>query len=346
MALFKRDKNRRADREAAVDPPVTDAEPVESEPIESEPVPQVNISMSTFGAPAAPPTPIAAPAITRPAAPPVGTPTVRPPAEAPAKTETALGLPDNVLVVEALQKLSDPPTNDEAMNVMRQALQGHLFVRVRGDARALLSEGKPLDLAVSEVDGNRFLLAFSGGAGLQASVRADGDTATSAISQPVRDIFRTAIDGPYAGIIVDHATAGARINLPTGLLEKASGEGDPARTVKALLAAPRTSDTAAAVAEALTTSPLWVAAGPSDENGKFGLAESRSPDGTRRLEVFTHPLEIVCMRRGDRTLPITGAQLAKALTSGSGLTGIVVDPAGPWIELSLTDLAPLLELEA
>ena len=257
-----------------------------------------------------------------------------------------MGLPDNVLVVEALQKLSDPPTNDEAMNVMRQALQGHLFVRVRGDARALLSEGKPLDLAVSEVDGNRFLLAFSGGAGLQASVRADGDTATSAISQPVRDIFRTAIDGPYAGIIVDHATAGARINLPTGLLEKASGEGDPARTVKTLLAAPRTPDTAAAVAEALTTSPLWVAAGPSDENGKFGLAESRSPDGTRRLEVFTHPLEIVCMRRGDRTLPITGAQLAKALTSGSGLTGIVVDPAGPWIELSLTDLAPLLELEA
>ena len=70
MALFKRDKNRRADKEVAVDPPVTDAEPVESEPIESEPVPQVNISMSTFGAPAAPPTPIAAPAITRPAAPP------------------------------------------------------------------------------------------------------------------------------------------------------------------------------------------------------------------------------------------------------------------------------------
>ena len=65
------------------------------------------------------------------------------------------------------------------------AAAGHLFLRVKGDARALLSEGKDLPLGVAAVGGKQFVLAYSSGAALQASVRADGETDTSAMGQPV-----------------------------------------------------------------------------------------------------------------------------------------------------------------
>ena len=80
------------------------------------------------------------------------------------------------------------------------------------------------------------------------------------------------------------------------------------------------------------------------EGGVPGLAEGRLPDGTRYLEVYSHPLEVAVTGRGDNAAPLTGAQLAKALTTDAGLSGVVVDPAGPWIRLTRQDLEPLLAL--
>ena len=50
------------------------------------------------------------------------------------------------------------------------------------------------------------------------------------------------------------------------------------------------------------------------------------------------------MGRGDSPLPLTTAQLATTLASEPALTGIVLDPAGPWIELDRDDLAVVLAL--
>lgn len=330
MALF----SRRPKKDAAATE-VAPAEPVEVAPapvaadlpdsVPDEYVPEVGISVSTFGQPT--------PVKRRPAA-----------AEAPTPTETIPGLVDNVVLKTALDALPDKPENLDVMNVMRQAMQGHLYVRVRGDARSLLAAGEQLTLAVSTIGENRFLLAFSGGAALQASIRADGDSATSAISQPAVNILRNAVAGPYAGMILDHAVTGSRIVLPTPLIQKALDEADPELTLKSLLSAPRHELTALDVVDALTRVKLWVAGGNSDDGARLGLAESRTTDGQRRLEVFSHPLEVLAMRRGDRPLPLTGAQLGKALTADVGLTGIVVDPGGPWIALDREQLAPVLTL--
>ena len=62
------------------------------------------------------------------------------------------------------------------------------------------------------------------------------------------------------------------------------------------------------VAEALTRVPLWVAVGTA-ENGAPGLAEGRDAEGARYLEVYSHPLEVAVMGRGDNAAPITAAQL-------------------------------------
>ncbi|WP_292833316.1 SseB family protein [Microbacterium sp.] len=341
MALFNRRPRRESaapghiasESSAAVREPVLSGEalPGEVRPSEVRPdavpdeyVPEVGISVSTFGR----------------------TPT-RPPravAETPLSSEVVPGLVDNAVLKGALDALPEKPENLDVMNVMRQMLQGQLYVRVRGDARSLLAAGEPLTLAVSTIGENRFLLAFSGGAALQASIRADGDGATSAVRQPSVSILRNTLAGPYAGLILDHAVMGSRIVLPTPLIQKALDEADPDLTLKTLLSAPRQEAMEFEVVDALTRVRLWVAGATSEDGTRLGLAEARTADGQRRLEVFSHPLEVLAMRRGDRPLPLTAVQLGKSLAADAALSGVVIDPGGPWIALDRDQLAPVLAL--
>lgn len=264
---------------------------------------------------------------------------------APEPAETVPGLRDNVLLRAALGRVGDAPASQALLDVARQLLQGHVFLRVKGDARALLAEGKGLPLAVANSGDRTFALVFSSGAALQASVKADGDTATSAMGQPVLTVLRHVFASSYDGIIIDPASSPSRAVLPKELLQRVVDQADPQLTVKTLLAAERTSEITAKVAEALTTAPLWVAVGTA-ESGAPGLAEGRDSSGARYLEVYSHPLEVAVLGRGDNAAPITGAQLSRALRTDEGITGVVVDPAGPWIRLTRDELAPVLALTA
>ncbi|KAA9084945.1 SseB family protein [Microbacterium radiodurans] len=347
MAIFKRSaRDTSGQTTPAAEPVADEAQPTPdatddaASPARAESVPHVGISVSTFGAPA--PAPAASSAPAAGAVPAAGQPVKRPPAEAPERTETVPGMPDNTLVQAALAAIAEKPTNVDVMNVMRQSMQGTLYVRVRGDARVLSAEGKPITLAVSQVDGARFLLAFTGGAALRASVEADGDRDTSALGLPVANVFRNAIEGPYEGLIIDHAIPGSRIVLPVALIEKAYEEGDPEFRIKNLLAGPRDAETAGKIGEALAAVPLWVAAGPAGDSGQIGLAESRTVSGERRLEVFSHPLEILVLGRGDRPVAVTAPQLARAIDGNPELNGVIVDPGGPWIHVDRADLGPVL----
>ncbi|MFE7843974.1 SseB family protein [Microbacterium sp. NPDC057407] len=260
---------------------------------------------------------------------------------APQNSETVAGLRDNVLVREALARLADGTAPQALLDVARQLLQGHLFLRVKGDARSLLAEGRELPLAVVTSGDRQFALAYSSGAALQASVRADGDADTSAMGQPVLAVLRHVLAGPYEGLILDQASDPARVVVPRALIEKLVEKVDEQLTLKTILAGERTDDTAGAVAQALTHVPLWVALGKVAD-GRPGLAEGRAEDGSRYLEVYSHPVEVAVMGRGDQAAAVTGAHLARALQGDAGLTGVVVDPAGPWIRLTRDDLAPLL----
>ncbi len=328
MALF----SRRGRSDNTDDAAATAAEPVESpadrDDAAPEAVPQVGISVSTFGAdPAAAHTAFAA----------------RPAETAPTPREIVPGLVDNALLQAALSTLSEEPQNAEIMNVMRQALQGQLFLRAQGDVQALLAAGEQINLAIASVEGKRFLLAFSGGAALQASVDSEGGASTSVIGQPAIEVLRNAVSGGYDGIYLDHATLGARVILPEPLITRALEESEPTFEIKALLSGSRDESTAARVADALSRLPVWVAGG-TDAEGRMGLAEARTPDGRRRIEVFSHPLEVVALGRGDRPLPVQPEQLGRALASEPALTGVVVDPGGPWIELDRDGLAGVLAL--
>ena len=341
MALFSRRK-----KTDDLETEVASVEPV-SPPVEvdesTDAAASVSISVSSYqglGAQSAP-----APPVDAPVEAPTEAPAVRAPraAEAPPATETIPGLRDNVVLREALAALPAQPESADLLEVARQMMQGHLFLRVKGDARSLLAEGKDLPLGVAQVGGKQFVLAYSSGAALRQSIQADRDADTSAMGQPVLAVLRYALAGTYSGLIIDNSSAPARAVLPRELLEKLVEQADPSLEVKTLLSGDRTAATASAVGEALSRVKFWVAVNRSPE-GRFGVAEARTDDGARLIEVYSHPLEVASLRRGDQAAPMTAAQLAAALRTDEGLGGVIVDPGGPWIRLTREDLAPVLAL--
>lgn len=334
MAIFKRKRDANPDAHAE--------QPAVPEPAEAtaadEAAASVGISVSSyggFGAAAAAPPAASAPQATAHSGTALG------PELAPAPTETTPGLRDNVLLREALAELPAEPSNEDLVAVARTLLQGHLFLRIKGDARTLLSEGKELPLAVANKDDDQYVLAYSSGAALRASVQVDGDTETSAMGQPVLTVLRYVLAGPYSGIIIDPASAPARALYGRALLERLVEAADPQLEIKTLLAGDRTPETSARVGQALARAKFWLAVKTSAD-GRPGVAEARSDDGSRYIEVYSHPIEVLAMGRGDQPAPMTAEQLAAALRADASLTGVVVDPPGPWIRLTRDDLAPLL----
>ena len=330
MALFSRRPKPSSEQDASTSDAspenaredASDAENATAEATVEE-TPQVGISVSSFGGLGAAPTPA--------------------PAEQASVSAEEAGIPglsDNVLLRDAISALPEDANGTQVVGVARQLLQGQLFLRVRGDARALAAEGKELPLAVATIEDTPFVLVFSGGGALQAAVRADGQLDSSAMSQDAGTVLRSVLAGPYGGIILDHASRQSPIVIPRQLLERALEEADDDFTVKTLLAGERTLETPALVAAALPHIPLWLAANRAREEDEWGLAESRNASGERFLEVFSHPLEVLAMGRGDQPMPIRIDQLASGFEGDDGLTGIVVDPAGPWIQLSRDDLEP------
>lgn len=323
MALFSR---RKSPGGAGPHNQAAASEPNEPDPaglpdLAEEPAATVSVPVPAFGA--------------------EGQPLTKPPA--PAIDESIPGFVDNVPLRDALAALSDTSDAGATMNVARQLLQGHVFLRVRGDAGSLIADGQPLPLLTATVDERTLVLAFSCSAALRASVRADNETATSAVGQPVLAVIRHTLDGEFGGIILDHASAPARIVLPRQLLERMIGEADEQLTIKTLLCAPRTQQTTAAVVQALGSAPVWVAVNRVDGEGPVGVAEARTPQGERFLQLYSHPLEVAAAGRNDRPAPVTADQLARSLRADRGLTGVVVDPAGPRIRINRDELAPLIQ---
>lgn len=362
MALFSRRKDAASDAVAPtetaqaaedVTTPVDEQSPAEA-------VPHVGISVSSFGglgsAPAKPAAPRqsdlpsgAVPVASKLAHNEDGTVKLPFAADAPPEVwETAAGLRDNAVLRDALERLPESPSSGELLGVVRQLLQGHLFLRVRGDAREQAAAGEQLQLGVIRDGDRNFLLAFSSGRALQDAVRADGDVETSSFGQPSVIVLRHLIAGDFAGLVIDNASAPARLVVPRDLIERALKEADPELRLKTVVAADRTTDpdaiTQAALA-ALRVAKLWVAigvAGEKDGEPVRGVAEARTADGKRMLQLFSHPLEVVALGREEQAAPFTIDALVSALRDHTGLDGVLIDPAGPSLRLDRTTLEALL----
>jgi len=268
------------------------------------------------------------------------------PLDPPAQTETIPGMKDNVLLREALAQIEEGATHAQLLGVLRQALQGHLFLRVQGDAGEQLKEGRPLAIGIVNDGEDSYMLAFSSAAAVRDSVQLESDPAsTSAVVQPVQAVFQQVADGPFAGLIIDNASAPHRVVFPTAVLKQALEQADPAFALKTILAAERQADSEARMGEALASARVWIAVNaPEGEDGQMGVAEAHMADGTRFLQVFSHPLEVIALGRGEQPMPFSGEQLGKVLAGHPELAGVLVDPAGPTMAVGRDALAPVLAL--
>ncbi|WP_221586009.1 SseB family protein [Microbacterium sp. G2-8] len=375
MGLFSRKKKSDRSNDEAVTPPSEESSAAAETPAEAAPEqpaedsPGVNISFSSFqgvGATSGPeidaptnetakaPDATAGPhAFTKPAAP-AGDQPPQPrelplaPAAPPTELETVKGLRDNTLVRDALRALPEKPTPQQLLGVARQLLQGHLFLRVTGDVREQVqADGKAtLSFGVAKNGDKSYMLVFSSGKALRDAVQNDGNAQTSAVAQPVPQILKHMVDNGFDGIIVDNASAPNRIVLPREVLERAIDQADASLRLKTLMAQPRDTDTQKKVAALLADQPpLWVAVGPSPKDEqKMGIAEARLANGTRLLQVYSHPLEVVAQGRSERALPFGAPKIAKVLTDHPELGGVLIDPAGPLITLTRDELDPVLAL--
>ncbi|WP_194764558.1 SseB family protein [Microbacterium sp. UFMG61] len=317
------------------------------------------VSLTETDAPTAGPTAGGAPAPTAPVAPTGSAVPQAQPAQAaaerrlplaaampPEQTETVAGMKDNVLLREALTEIEKGATNEQLLGVLRQALQGHLYIRVNGDARAQISEGKPLSVAVVRDGERQFMLGFSSAAAVRDSVQLEKDpTATSAVAQPVTSVLQQVVSGEFAGLIVDNASAPHRVVFPTELLQKTLEQADVDMTVKSIVASPRQQDSAVKLGEALAAKRMWVAVNDGAGTGQVGIAEAQTPDGKRFLQLFSHPLEVIALGRGDRPLPFEPLQLSKLLSTHSEMAGVIVDPAGPTMVIERDSLSAVLILD-
>ncbi|MDQ1131242.1 SseB family protein [Microbacterium sp. SORGH_AS_0888] len=332
MGIFSRSSRTpsSSDSSASVDAAATPAE--QADPA-ADAAPAVGISVSSFRGvgEAAGPAPVEDAEAPAPA----------PSARTPRTRTTVPGVTDNALLTAALLALPPQASPQERLNVVRQMLQGHLYLRVRGDARSLLAAGENLPMTVATSGDEQYLLAYSGGEPLQEAVRSDGDTETSAVAVPVAQVLQQALAGPFTGLVIDHASGDASVILPRTLLERALDDLDETTAVKSALIGERTPEAIAALVEAMRGAPLWIAA-RQGEDGQIGVAEARMSDGRRMLEVYSHPLELHVLGRGDAAAKVTAEQLGLALASDPELAGVVVNPQGPWMQLSRADLAPLL----
>lgn len=270
------------------------------------------------------------------------------PAAPPTELETVKGLRDNGLVRDALAALPEKPQPQQLLGVARQLLQGHLFLRVDGDVREQMQEkgSAQLKFGVARTADKTYMLVFSSGRALSKAVQGDGNTQTSAIAQPVPQILAHMVDNDFDGIIIDNASGQNRIVLPREVLERAREQADPQLRVKTALAQPRDTETPKKIVEILgQRPPLWVAVGPSPQDEtKMGIAEARLANGTRLLQVYSHPLEVVAQGRSERAMPFGIEKVAKLLTDHAELGGILLDPAGPLMTLTRDELTPVMPL--
>lgn len=327
------------DEAAEAEAPEAPAAPAEA----AGPAPEVSISVSSFQGlgGSTPPQQPAKPAGPAPRELPLA------PAAPPEQLETVPGLRDNALLRDALAALPANATGAQLIGVVRQLMQGHLFLRVQGNAREQLQQGDGrLSFGIAR-DGDRtYMLVFSSGRALHDAVRADGDSSTSAVGQPVAAILKHLVEHDFAGIIVDNNSAPARAVLPKEVLARALEQADPGLRLKTAIAAPRQADSPHRIATLLAEGvPLWVAIGKAAEDGnKLGIAEARLADGTRLLQVYSHPLEVAAQGREERALPLPVAKIGQILRDHSEIGGIIIDPAGPLMTLTRDELAPVIAL--
>lgn len=250
-------------------------------------------------------------------------------------------LVDNSTVREAIARFSARPAQDTYLDVLRQCLTGELLLDVTGsDFRIVdgaLQQGSTIQVrGGSGPKGEKALLAFTDQEQAQR-IHHDDPEAVQTLGQPAVGVLEMAVSQGYELLYLD--PAGPTISLTLEDIRFAL-HGDRNDAVKAALA---TGDRAAVI-EALAQGGILKYSAMEVEGGEQGeiqVATTTAPDGSPARLAFTSTAEVSArdVAAGAASVPVAQA-LAEALEEP--FTGLVLNPAGPWMFLPHDDIRALL----
>ncbi|MCR8670577.1 SseB family protein [Agrococcus sp. HG114] len=248
----------------------------------------------------------------------------------------------NVRVRRAIEAFAADPQRRTMLDVVRACLTGQLLLDVTG-SELDISEGKlhtGSKLRISSnvgPDGKRALLAFTSNDEI-ARMHPAGARYQS-IAQPAPAVLELAKRQGAGWLYIDPAERTAALS---------------AADIDYALRHPRNDRLSAAIADAeagrgsrQAVISAFVADGPLLLAGQLAEGQRRDekpqlrvtqrPDGSTALLAFTSAPEVAARDPKDGIVATTTTKVLEQLQSGP-FASIVINPAGPWIELSKTEL--------
>ncbi|WP_029150555.1 SseB family protein [Microbacterium indicum] len=243
----------------------------------------------------------------------------------------------NERVQEALAVWAERKDAQTHSDVLRRAMAGELLLDISAsefaDADNPMQEGDKLVVTSIMGDEDRdLLLAFTDNALLQAYAQ---NPAARSLAQPAAAALKQALDN-HDGIAIDAGTPGAYVAYSSEIT-RAFGDSpaDAARLAAALVDGGVQIDEFVRI---LREAVLYVGGIPvSGDDGEtigFHLASATKPDGSVLHGVFTSPAELWAWEPRATAQP-TDLEKIIAAAREDGMTGLVVNPAGPAAELPL-----------
>jgi hypothetical protein len=245
---------------------------------------------------------------------------------------------DNVTLRDAVSKFAVAPTQKTYVDVMRECLHGDLLLDATGSDIQTSGDGitiqKGSTLTFREgagQDGRRALLAFTSQDQVQ---KTHVDTPAVTIGQTASGVIEFAMKRGYAWLYIDPAgpTCGIDLGDFRDTMDAPRNE-----DVKSALAELDPSVQRASVIAALSRDGSllqMVGQGPS---GQAAVRTTTGPDGEPMAMAFTSVLEIAARYKAysfaSRSIEDV---IREAITPP--LAGLVINPGGPWIALSASEL--------
>jgi hypothetical protein len=248
---------------------------------------------------------------------------------------------DNTLLRSAVAAFAASPAEQTYFDVLRSSMQGDLLLDATGSAITFADDGSAIAKGSTisfrdgtAPDGGRAMFAFTN----QAQVgnhHPDDRESVQTIGQSAISVLEFAVSQGYSWLYIDPAGPTCALEVAHVQFVLRNHHNDAVKTALVRSAGARE---AALDALALGGSLLYAVSENAD--GSVEIATSTSPTGGPVYLAFTSAAEALARDAGAAVANVDLPRVVSdALTEP--FTGLVINPAGPWIALDHEDLRTL-----
>ncbi|MGV8894962.1 MAG: SseB family protein [Rhodoglobus sp.] len=248
-------------------------------------------------------------------------------------------LVDNASLRHAIAQFVEKSDQSSYLEVVRNILHGSLLLDTTGSEIAMTEDGSSIaegsTFAFREgtgPDGERALFAFTRQAEV-VRMHEDAPAAVQTVAQPAAATLAFAAEQGYTWLYLDPAgpTCGVKLADIEFALKTARND-----AVKTALDTDGPTWMKTAVIDALSKGGTLLYAVNETPDG-VQVRTSTNPDGQHVALAFTSAAEVVVRSTSDSWTAIDVSRIVSDAL-GENFSGLVINPAGPWVELGRDDL--------